>query len=104
MTELEDLAQKMDALGHPVRLQLVGLLYLGGPTYLSELAKKARVSRALAKVHLIKLQRAGLVKTSVKLLPGEAKALRYYELAQFDICISPRTILSALEMGGTNEH
>jgi len=96
---LEKLALKMDALGHPLRLRLVVLLYRGGPLYLSELAKRAGVSRALAKVHLLKLQRAGIVKSIVTLLPNEAKALRYYELVDFDITVSPRIISSYYSEG-----
>lgn len=103
MTGIEELAEKMDALGHPLRLRLIAILYRNGPTYLSELAKMAKVSRALAKVHLIKLQRAGLVKTSVRLLPGEAKALRYYELVQFSVSVSPSEIAFTLGQGGTDE-
>jgi ArsR family transcriptional regulator len=98
---LVKLALKMDALGHPLRLRFVVLLYRGGPMYLSELAKRAGVSRALAKVHLIKLQKAGIVKSTVALVPDEAKALRYYELVDFDIRVSPAVISGYLgEDGG----
>ncbi len=43
----------------------------------------------MAKVHLVKLQKAGLVRSSVKLVEGEAKALRYYELVDFNITVNP---------------
>ncbi|BBD73309.1 transcriptional regulator [Sulfodiicoccus acidiphilus] len=93
MEELEELASKLEALGHPVRLKLVATLRLDGPQYLSELAKKAGVSRALAKVHLVRLQRAGIVKSRVVLSQKEAKALRYYELVDFSILVSPDEIV-----------
>jgi len=105
MDELEKLAFKMDALGHPLRLRFIALLLNHGPLYLSELAKRAGVSRALAKVHLLKLQRAGIVKSTVTLIPNEAKALRYYELVDFDIRVSPSIISTCYnkEKGGSGE-
>ncbi|WP_243674963.1 helix-turn-helix domain-containing protein [Vulcanisaeta distributa] len=61
MTEvksLEDLARAMDALGHPIRLRIIALLKMNGPPlYLADIAKRLGISRALAKVHLNKLQR-----------------------------------------------
>ena len=56
--------------------------------YLSEIANKVGISRALAKVHLKKLREAGLVKTTVVTLEDEARALRYYELCDFEIHLS----------------
>jgi len=50
------------------------------------------ISRALANVHLKKLREVGLVKTRVLLLEDEARALRYYELNDFHIEISPEEL------------
>ena len=60
--------------------------------YLSEIASQVGVSRALAKVHLKKLQKAGLVESRVVLVEGEARALRYYKLVDFDVRITPTVI------------
>ncbi len=61
----------LDSLGHPLRLRIAALLSLEGrPMYLSEIAGILGVSRALAKIHLLKLERAGIVRNSVKLVEG----------------------------------
>jgi len=88
MANLNALAEKLDALGHPLRLKIVALL-TGGEMYLNEIAKSLGISRALAKVHLKKLGKAGLVESRVVLVQGEARALRYYKLRDFDIHLSP---------------
>jgi hypothetical protein len=62
MSELDELADVLDALGHPLRLKIVTLI----------------------------VEAAGLVKSCAALVDGEAKALRYYQLCDFDISISPR--------------
>ena len=83
MTRINELAKTLDALGHPLRLRILSVL-ASKEMYLSEIAHNVGVSRALAKVHLKKLERAGLVKSRVELVEGEAKALRYYKLQEFD--------------------
>ena len=89
--EDEELVEKLSALGHIYRLQIVTAL-TEGEKYLSEIAKEVGISRALANVHLKKLREAGLVKTRVLLLEDEARALRYYELNDFHIEISPEEL------------
>jgi predicted transcriptional regulator len=91
MTKVDELAKTLDALGHPLRLRIIALL-AGGELYLNEIANKLGVNRALAKVHLKKLERAGLVKSRIELVEGEAKALRYYKLQPFEIHVSPQTL------------
>ena len=98
---LEDLARIMDALGHPIRLRIIALLRLHGSLYLADIAKRLGISRALAKVHLNKLQKAGLVASRVELVPGEAKALRYYQLVDFKLTVDPNYIVRL--MGGGHE-
>lgn len=91
MTKIEKLAKKLDALGHPLRLKIVALL-AGGEMYLSEIGRHLGVSRALAKIHLRKMEKTGLVKSKIILVKDEARALRYYELQDFDIHLTPKTI------------
>ena len=81
----------MDALGHPLRLRIVKTLS-EGEMYLSQIADAVGVSRALTKVHLKKLERAELVRSRIVLVEGQARALRYHKLLDFDIHISPKTI------------
>lgn len=99
MAEVNELAKKLDALGHPLRLRIMATL-TSGEMYLNEIANTLGVSRALAKVHLKKLEKAGLVKSRVVLAEGEAKALRYYELRDFNIHVSPHTIRKEVEKSG----
>ncbi|KYH40250.1 MAG: ArsR family transcriptional regulator [Candidatus Bathyarchaeota archaeon B26-2] len=93
MSELRELAKKMKALGHPLRLKIVALLAEEGEDmYLNEIANRLGVNRALAKIHLKKLEGAGIVKSRVVLVEGEARALRYYKLQDFEIHISPELL------------
>jgi len=93
MSELKELAKKMKALGHPLRLKIVALLAEEGEDmYLNEIANRLGVNRALAKIHLKKLEGAGIVKSRVVLVEGEARALRYYKLQDFEIHISPELL------------
>ncbi len=93
------MASTLDALGHPLRLRIVALLATK-ELYLNEIAISLGVSRALAKVHLKKLERAGLVKSRVELVKGEAKALRYYKLQNFDVHVSPEILRKEVESNG----
>jgi predicted transcriptional regulator len=101
MTDLDKLAKTLDALGHPLRLKIIALLAGGeGEMYLNEIANKLYVNRALAKVHLKKLERSGLVKSRIELVEGEAKALRYYKLQEFEVHLSPQILRKEVEKGG----
>jgi len=93
MLESEELAKKLKALAHPLRLKIVALLAEEGEDlYLNEIANKLGINRALAKIHLKKLENAGIVKSRIVLIEGEARALRYYKLLDFDIHISPELL------------
>ena len=93
MTYIEQLSGKMKALAHPVRLKIVTLLAMeNGDMYLNQIANKLDINRALAKIHLNKLERGSIVKSRVVLVEGEARALRYYKLQNFDIHVSPEIL------------
>lgn len=68
--------------------------------YLNEIANNLKINRALAKIHLKKLEHGGIVQSRVVLVEGEAKALRYYSLQQFDIRVSPKLLRKG---GGDNK-
>jgi ArsR family transcriptional regulator len=91
MEKLEKLAKTLGALGHPLRLRIIALLG-GGEMYLSEIANHLGVSRALTKIHLKKLEKNGLVRSKIVLVEGEARALRYYNLRDFDIHVTPKLL------------
>lgn len=96
MRDIENLAKKLDALSHPLRLKIVALL-AGGEMYLSEIANHLGVSRALTKIHMKKLQKTGLVRSKIVLVEGEARALRYYNLQDFDIQITPKLLVKMVD-------
>lgn len=91
MNKIEKLAKTLGALSHPLRLKIIALLF-GGEMYMSEIANHLGVSRALAKIHLKKLEKTGLVKSRIVLVEGEARALRYYNLQDFDIHLTPKLL------------
>jgi len=101
MSKLEELAKKSAALGHPLRLKIIVLLAEEGEDmYLNEIAKRLGINRALAKIHLKKLEGADIVKSRVVLVEGEAKALRYYKLQNFDIHVSPELLRKEVKNNG----
>jgi len=100
MSDLNELGRICKALAHPLRLKIIRLLAREGvDMYLNEIANALGVNRTLAKIHLKKLQGAGMVKSYVVLVEGEARALRYYSLQDFDIHISPEL----LKQGGRTQ-
>ena len=97
--EDEHLIEQLSALGHEYRLKILTAL-INGEKYLSEIANEVGISRALAKVHLNKLQKAGLVETRTLLLEDEARALRYYKMLDFHVELSPSELKRRKENNG----
>jgi predicted ArsR family transcriptional regulator len=101
MSELTVLSSKLKALAHPLRLRIVtALAKEGRDMYLNEIANTLGVNRALAKIHLKKLERADIVQSRVVLVEGEARALRYYRLQAFDIHVSPQQLKQEVDLNG----
>ncbi len=97
----ENMAKKLKALAHPIRLNIATLLAKQGKDmYLNEIANSLKINRALAKIHLKKLEQGGIVQSRVVVVEGEAKALRYYALRDFDIRVSPEFLRKG---GGDNK-
>ena len=93
MSTLSELGDKLHALSHPVRMKIIMLLAKEQKDmYLNEIANNLGINRALAKIHLKKLEHAGIVKSRVVLVEGEARALRYYKLLDFDIHVTPKLL------------
>ncbi len=88
----EELAKLLSALGHEVRLRILATLARGGEMYLSEIAEAVGVSRALAKVHLKVLERAGIVRSSLVLSEERGKALRYYKVRELSLKLDLKRI------------
>ena len=76
-----------------MRLRIVTLLATENEEmYLNQIAQNLEINRALTKIHLNKLERGEIVKSRVVLVEGEAKALRYYKLQDFDVHVSPEIL------------
>lgn len=82
------------ALASPQRLRIVAALKTNGRNYVSQLAREVGISRPLLHLHLQKLEDAGLVISKLE-LSGDGKALNYFEVAEFDIELTPQAIAKA---------
>ena len=81
LEEYEDYVHVFDALSHPLRIKIVGIL-ADGRQYVSELARLVNVSRPLLYMHLKKLEAAQLVTSSME-ISESGKATKYYALKEF---------------------
>ena len=84
------LLEALSALANPHRLQIITAL-VNETNYVSQLAREIGISRPLLIMHLKKLEDAGLVKSKLE-LSGDGKAMRYYEVQDFDIHLTPEFI------------
>ncbi|WP_425471926.1 ArsR/SmtB family transcription factor [Streptomyces piniterrae] len=82
-------------MGHAQRLRVIAEL-AEGRLYVSELARRLEMSRPLLYMHLERLEKAGLVVGHLE-LSQEGKALKYFELAPFDLRLNLDTILAAAD-------
>ncbi|GAA1894471.1 winged helix-turn-helix domain-containing protein [Streptomyces durmitorensis] len=81
------------AIANPHRMRVVAALS-GKRSYVSELARELGISRALLQVHLRKLEAAELVTAELQ-LSEDGKAMKYYEVTQFAVLLTPETIADA---------
>jgi DNA-binding transcriptional ArsR family regulator len=93
----EELLTKLTAVAHPQRLRVVAEL-AEGRVHVSELARRLGMSRPLLYMHLDKLEKAGLVVGQLE-LSEDGKAMKYFELAPFDLHLNAETIIAALRNG-----
>lgn len=82
------------SLGNPHRLRILAVLSRGGRKYVSELARELGMSRPLLRVHLQRLEAAGLVAGSLE-LSTEGRAMNYYEATPFVFHLTPATVAMA---------
>ena len=82
------------ALGHPQRLRIIAEL-AEGRVHVSELARRLGLSRPLLYMHLERLEAAGIVVGQLE-LSSEGKAMKYLQLAPFELRLSVDTVLDAL--------
>ena len=68
----------------------------GGRVHVSELARRLGLSRPLLYLHLDRLEKAGLVTGQLELAES-GRAMKYYELVDFDLRITVDTVREALK-------
>jgi len=90
----EELVATLTAIGHPLRLRIIAEL-AGGRVHVSELARRLGMSRPLLYMHLDRLEKADLVTGSLE-LSEDGKAMKYFELAPFEVRVTADTVVRAL--------
>jgi DNA-binding transcriptional ArsR family regulator len=90
----EELVTVLTAVAHPLRMRVIAELD-GGRVHVSELARRLGMSRPLLYMHLDKLEKAGLVTGHLE-LSDDGKAMKYYELAPFDLRVTADAVVEAL--------
>lgn len=96
LKQYEDYINIFDALSHPVRIKIIGIL-AEGRQYVSELARLVNISRPLLYMHLKKLETARLV-TSAMELSESGKAMKYYALEELELQVT-KELLKGLAAG-----
>ena len=99
----DQLLERLEALASPHRLRILAALAGGGRNYVSQLAREVGISRPLLHLHLQKLEGAGLVTSKLE-LSSDGKALNYFEIAPFDITLTPATIARAARALWPSQH
>lgn len=98
----DELVEMLAALANPLRLRIVAKL-ANGRDYVSHLAREIKVSRPLVHMHLQRLEAAGLIVGSLE-LSEDGKAMKYYEVADFDLHLTAATIAEAAKTITRSEH
>jgi predicted transcriptional regulator len=91
----DELVEMLAALANPLRLRIVAKL-AGGRDYVSHLAREIGVSRPLLHMHLQRLEAAGLIVGSLE-LSEDGKAMKYYEVADFNLHLTASTLVAAAQ-------
>jgi predicted transcriptional regulator len=89
----DQLLLMLNALANPHRLRILAALS-ERQSYVSELARELGIGRPLLHMHLQTLERAGLVVGRHE-ISGDGKALRFYEVADFDEHLTPARVTAA---------
>ena len=90
----------LTAVANPQRLRVIAEL-AGGRVHVSELARRLGMSRPLLYMHLDRLEKAHLV-TGLLELSADGRAMKYFELAPFELRVTPDIIVAALGADATD--
>src|SRR5437667_8904362 len=91
----DQLVEMLAALANPLRLRIVATL-AGRRDYVSHLAREIGVSRPLLHMHLQRLEANGLVVGKLE-LSADGKAMKFYEVADFDLRPTPSALAEAVQ-------
>src|SRR5271156_3157093 len=89
-----ELLAVLTAVANPLRLRVIAAL-AQGRVHVSELARRLGMSRPLLYMHLDKLEKAGLVTGHLE-LSDDGKAMKYFELAPFELRVTAAEITEAV--------
>ena len=81
-------------MANPLRLRVIAEL-ADGRVHVSELARRLGISRPLLYMHLDRLEKAGIVTGRLE-LSEDGKAMKYFELAPFELRLTAEVITDAL--------
>jgi predicted transcriptional regulator len=91
----DDLVEVFAALANPIRVRILAKL-TEGRDYVSHLARELGISRPLLHMHLQRLEAAGLVVGNLE-LSDDGKAMKYFEITDFDLHLTPTSLAQAAE-------
>ena len=81
-------------MANPLRLRVIAEL-AEGRIHVSELARRLGISRPLLYMHLDRLEKAGIVTGHLE-LSEDGKAMKYFELAPFELRLDADVITEAV--------
>jgi DNA-binding transcriptional ArsR family regulator len=88
------------AVANPQRMRVMAELS-DGRVHVSELARRLGISRPLLYMHLDRLEKAGLVTGHLE-LSTDGKAMKYFELAPFELTLTAALITDAVRASQTS--
>jgi len=94
LADEEELLTMLNAVANPLRLRVIAEL-ADGRVHVSELARRLGISRPLLYMHLDRLEKAGIVTGHLE-LSEDGKAMKYFELAPFELRLNADVITEAL--------
>lgn len=89
----DHLVEVFAALANPIRVRILAKL-TEGRDYVSHLARELEISRPLLHMHLQRLEAAGLVAGNLE-LSEDGKAMKYFEVTDFDLRLTPSSLAEA---------
>ena len=90
----------LTAVANPLRLRVIAEL-AEGRVHVSELARRLGISRPLLYMHLGRLEEAGIVTGHLE-LSEDGKAMKYFELAPFELRLNADVVTEALRAGNNS--